>query len=115
MKKILFLFIVMVLGAFASPLFAIDNIKVGCATSPPQAVKSVNETNDNTYATFAKVNILHKDTLMYSWTEGQSKKIIVKNDGTPYDEYIRKTDATLVTFATFEVGWQSHITHKELV
>lgn len=41
MKKILFLFMVMVLGAFASPLFAVDSTKVGCATSKSQAVEGV--------------------------------------------------------------------------
>ena len=95
MKKVLFLMVMMVAAAFASPLFTIDSSKVGCATSKSQAVKDVELIKTATSdGSFVKVNILHKDTMMYSWGEGIDNKILGISGG-----YIQNINADLKRIA----------------
>ena len=76
MKKILVILLMIGASCFASPLFALDSIKVGCATSKSQAVKNVDLVKSiQIDVTIAKVYIHHKDALMYSWGEGIDNKI----------------------------------------
>ena len=76
----------MALAAFASPLFAVSE-------SPPNFEKTlkINDGLKNVIVTLPsaadavkKVNVLHKDTLMYSWESGLDNRHMLsglKNDG----------------------------------
>ena len=83
MKKLIVMLLMMVASAFASQLFALDG-------SPPTVGSYSTNSGEMIYdknglglvgaaraddVTFAKVNILHKDTLIHSWGEGIDNKI----------------------------------------
>ena len=70
MKKILFLFMMFV--GLMSSLHALDTLKIGCDGYKSQLVgiESKAVSNDTADAVLAKVNIWHRDSLMYSWGEG---------------------------------------------
>jgi len=100
MKKILFLFM-MNIGLFSS-LHATDSIhmderdsyKSHSVDGADMVIKTPSD------VTFVKVNILHKDTLMYSWGEGidnigKSSLALHVSKGLPG-----------IGGGKFEVGWQ---------
>ena len=65
MKKIMVMFMMVVAVMFASPLFALDSIKVGCATSKSQAVKSIECIKTTQVEVIVvKIYINHKDNAM---------------------------------------------------
>ena len=59
-----------------SSLYALDTGQIGCDVEKSQTLIGADGIVDiPSDATFVKVNILHKDTLMYSWGEGIDNKI----------------------------------------
>jgi len=80
MKKVLFLMLVMLLGAFASPLFAYD---IGCDIEKSQTLSDFDgATSMPSDITISKVNIWHRDTLAYSsFADTKLNKKIMKTSG----------------------------------
>ena len=111
MKKIMVILLMMVAAAFASPLFAIDSSKVGCATSKSQAIEGIESIKTApSDVTFVKVNVLHKDTLMYSLKEGIDRRdITVKvtdwGSFAPYSKInLAKATVAVVCYPRGETG-----------
>ena len=74
MKKILFI-LLMVVGLMSS-LYALDTSQVGCDVEKSQTLIGCDGVKTTPVdITYTKVNILHKDSLMYSWGEGIDNKI----------------------------------------
>jgi len=102
MKKILFLFL-MVMGLMSS-LYALDTSQgAGCDAQMSQTLSEIDGVKTTpSDVTFVKVNILHKDTLIYSWGESGDNKM---------KKFRLASSASLQTHTygskgQFEVGWQ---------
>ena len=89
MKKILVMFLMMIAAMFASPLFALDELPPtlksekflnGADMFKKDALSQVSTTHADD-VTYVKVDILHKDTLMYSWGEVDKNRKISEIDG----------------------------------
>lgn len=96
MKKLMFLFL-MVIGLMSS-LAALDTGQIGCDVQKSQTLSETDGVKSTpASATTAKVNILHRDNLMYSLGEGGLDKLkIIWTSGCNQNT---KTDRAYATVA----------------
>jgi len=103
MKKILFLFMMFV--GLMSSLHALDTIKIGCDAEKSQlegaSCKAVSAAD--TDVVLAKVNIWHRDSLMYSWGESGDNRL---NIGKSSLALHVQNHIPGISIGKFEVGWQ---------
>ena len=105
MKKLIVMLLMMVASAFASQLFALDTIKIGCDVEKSKTLSELDGVVDiPSDLIFVKVNILHKDTLMYSWGEGLDNKKIMRMSGYKQNINLVSTAVAVVCYPRGVIG-----------
>jgi len=112
MKKFMVMLLMMVMASFASPLFALDESPPGIGCYSINAGEMIYNKNrlDLVGAAhaddvaFVKVDILHKDTLMYSWGECDKDNRIGGSGGHKQNTNLASVTAAVVCYPHGVVG-----------